>query len=65
MSPPVNGSGTVLLLRAGAGMHGSVYREHPEQRVVGAQRGLIAVGVTTAMVVAVVMMVVTLVAMTH
>lgn len=46
-------------------MHGSVYREHPEQRVVGAQRGLIAVGVTTATVVAVVMMVVTLVAMTH
>lgn len=46
-------------------MHGSVYREHPEQRVVGAQRGLIAVGVTAATVVAVVMMVVTLVAMTH
>lgn len=47
-------------------MHGSVYREHLEQRVVGAQRGLIAVGVTTATVVAVVVgMVVTLVVMTH
>lgn len=66
-SPPVNGTVTVLLLRAGPARDGPVHTGRVGQRVVGARRGSRVVRVATATVMAVMMavVVVTLLVMMH